>query len=170
MSVRYAAVHAGVSSDKMTMLSARPTTKLVLASIIVFGLFYCGCSKRDPTVWKTEVLSPDSQWVASASTEQNGGFGNAYIGTGVSLQKRGASGPPTTVLFLSCSGPMPRPYVLDNVANAGGSIHLSITWVSPSHLHVSYDSNPTVIFQQLRVGSIDITLEDRSQIPDGKQR
>src|SRR5580692_2846782 len=84
---------------------------------------WSGCrrpSLDDLTVWKTQVRSPDGLWVASASTIQNGGFGSANIETVVSLQQANVSGPPVDVLEFNCEGPVPHPYALDNVANAGG--------------------------------------------------
>ena len=57
---------------------------------------------------------------------------------------------------------MHRLYTLDNVANAGGSIHLSMTWDDASHLRVTYDSHPNVVFRVATIGEVTVTAEDES--------
>jgi hypothetical protein len=49
---------------------------------------------------------------------------------------------------------------LDNVANAGGSVNLTVNWITPTHLHVAYRGPADVTFQAIRFGKIVITLED----------
>ena len=113
--------------DVMQMCSAKPFKVRAFAWVTAAGLALCGCSGRDNlTVWKAEFPSPDQQWIAAADTIQNGGFGSASITTSVYLRRNGDPRPPVAVLELSCQGPMPHPYVLDNGADAGGSIHLSL--------------------------------------------
>jgi hypothetical protein len=118
-------------------------------------------SKRDLTVWAAQVPSPDLQWIASANTIQNGGFGSGGISTSVYLARTGSRDSPIEVLAFSCDGPMPRPYVLDNVANKGGSIGLTMKWITPSHLHVVYEDHPQLDFQAVKLAGIDITIENR---------
>jgi hypothetical protein len=152
----------------MLLLSATPRA-LLGAWALVTGLAVAvsGCVSRDDlTVWKAAVPSPDQEWIASADTVQNGGFGSASITTSVYLQKARDPGPPVTVLALSCQGPMPRPYVLDNVANAGGSIHLSMRWLDGSHLRVTYDSHPSVILHVAQVHDISVSVADLSGAPN----
>jgi len=122
----------------------------------------CG-NKRDLTVWEEQVPSPDLRWTASADTVQNGGFGSGGISTSVYLARAGSRGSPIEVLTFSCDGPMPRPYVLDNVANKGGSIGLTMKWITPSHLHVVYEDHPQLAFQAVKLAGIDITIENRSE-------
>jgi hypothetical protein len=110
----------------------------------------------------TEVRSPDGLWIASARTIQDGGFGSAHIDTIVYLKESNASRPPTEVLAFSCLGPAPRPYVLDN-ANAGGTIDLTMKWVTPSHLDVTYDRHPDLYFQVAKYGGINISVQDLSK-------
>ena len=54
---------------------------------------------------------------------------------------------------------MPRPYTLDNVANAGGSIDLHIEWTTSNHLHVTYRNHPKIYFQAIKFNNIVITLD-----------
>jgi hypothetical protein len=141
-------------------------TFLTLISLIVSGIcasvFGCRPSFDDLTVWKAEVRSPDGAWIADAYTIQNGGFGSAHIDTIVYLKQNGGSQPPTDVLAFSYDGPVPRPYVLDNVANAGGTIDLTMKWVTPSHLHVTFDGHPDLYYQVVRAGGINISIQDLS--------
>jgi hypothetical protein len=111
-----------------------------------------------------EVRSPDGLWIASARTIQNGGFGSAHIDTIVYLKQSNVSQPPTEVLGFSCLGPAPRPYVLDN-ANAGGTIDLTMKWITPSHLDVTYDRHPNLSFQVVKYGGINISVRDLSSEP-----
>jgi len=141
-------------------------TYLTLISLIGFGIcasvFGCRPSLDDLTVWKAEVRSPDGTWIASARTIQNGGFGSAHIDTLVYLTQNNSSQDPTEILAFSCNGPVPRPYVLDNVANAGGTIDLTMKWVTPSHLHITFDGSPDLGYQVARYGGISISVQDLS--------
>jgi hypothetical protein len=65
-------------------------------------------------------------------------------------------------LAFSCEGPVPRPYVLDNVANVGGTINLRMKWLTPSHLEVTYSGHPDLYFQAVKVWGIDISVRDVS--------
>jgi hypothetical protein len=69
------------------------------------------------------------------------------------------------VLAFSCAGPVPRPYVLDNLANAGGTIDLTMKWVTPSRLDVTYDRRPDLYFQVVKYGGINISVQDLSSTP-----
>ena len=140
-------------------------TSFKAVSIIIFGvcLLEVGCSP--PTVWETELRSQDGRRVAIARTVQNGGYGNAWIATTVSLKYANSSEPPTEILGFSCDGPVPRPYTLDNVANAGGTINLTMKWVTPSHLQVTYDGHADLYFQAVRYVGINISVQDLSSEP-----
>jgi hypothetical protein len=148
-------------------MNTQPSSRGAFVTLLCLGIVFmsvtsCG-NKRDLTVWATQVPSPDLQWIASADTVQNGGFGSGGISTSVYLARAGNRETPIEVLTFSCDGPMPRPYVLDNVANKGGSIGLSMKWITPSHLHVIYEDHPQLAFQAVKLAGIDITIENRSE-------
>jgi hypothetical protein len=65
------------------------------------------------------------------------------------------------VLAFDCPGPALRPYVLDN-ANAGGTIDLTMKWLTPSHLQVTYDGRADLYFQAVRYDGIDVSVQDLS--------
>jgi hypothetical protein len=145
----------------MQKVSAKPR---VLFLLILGAAIWSGCvSKKGLTVWTLEVPSPDGKWVAIADTVQNGGFGSAYIATSVYLRRTRSSREATTMLELSCQGQIPHPYALDNSANAGGSVHLAVQWLDSSHLHVTYDSHPEVLFHALTLGEVHISVDDHSE-------
>lgn len=135
---------------------------MILACI---GAFLLCTSCSIPVVWKAELPSPDGQWIASAQTFQNGGFGSAYIYTAVYVKQARVREDATQVLGFSCDGPIPHPYTLDNKANVGGSIDLTMKWLSASHLDVTYNGHAQITFQAVRFANIQITLEDLSPVP-----
>ena len=60
--------------------------KTISLSIMGACVLVAGCHDV-PTIWKeAEARSPDGYWLASAETEQNGGFGTAGIDTSVYLK------------------------------------------------------------------------------------
>jgi hypothetical protein len=134
---------------------------VVLGICILIG----GCKRDVPTIWREELQSPNGKWLAIAHTEQDGGFGSAYIGTSVDLESTDGTtnrGKPVNVLSFDCPGPAPHAYVLDS-ANAGGTIDLRMKWLDPSHLEVTYDGKATVDFQVVQVSGVSIALRDLSQ-------
>jgi hypothetical protein len=138
--------------------------KTILLGFFAATILASGC-KNAPTIWKAEVRSPDGLWIASVRTVQNGGFGSARIDTVVYLRQANGSQPPVEVLALDCPGPAPRPYVLSD-ANAGGTIDLTMKWLSPSHLHIAYDKHPDLYFQAIKLDGISISVQDLSSEPN----
>jgi hypothetical protein len=137
--------------------------KAISLLMIVVFVFVSGCNDNaHPTIWSTEVRSPDGQWLATARTDQYGGPGNAGIYTIVSLKRTSVSLPPYDVLSFSCNGPAPSPYHLDK-ANAGGTIDLIMRWENSSHLIVTYDGHATVDTQAIRFAGVDVSLQDLSR-------
>jgi hypothetical protein len=112
-------------------------------------------------VWKAQTQSPDGLWLAKADTVQNGGFGSAEIHTTVFLERGDTKSEPQEVLVVECDGPMPQPYVLDNDANKGGCIGLTMTWPTTKHLDLTYETRQgtDVVFQAVRVRDVVITVE-----------
>jgi hypothetical protein len=114
-------------------------------------------------VWEAKAPSPDGSWIASVRTVQGSGPGNAYLETIVYLQQNPSSASPTEVLGFDCeNSQVARPFVLDNSANAGGSIHLTMKWVARSHLEVAYDNHPDLHFQVVKALGVEISVRDLS--------
>ena len=150
-----------------SMSAVSTTTRLGLFWIpLVICLLAFGCRTRDvPTIWKQEIRSPDGAWLAVAHTEQDGGFGSSLIVTSVDLvrvDKTINAGKPTNILEFDCSGPAKHAYVMDE-ANAGGTIGLTVRWLTPSHLEASYNGNANLLFQVAKMNDVHISVRDLSQ-------
>jgi len=128
--------------------------------VLVLCMVVSGCvNKNDLLVWKETIPSPDGAYTAIAETIQNGGFGSADIGTIVELEQTNIPKTNSKVIAFDCQGPVLRPYMLDNVANKGGTIDLSVKWISPKELLVTYSGNPIIDFQAIKYQIITIELE-----------
>jgi hypothetical protein len=114
---------------------------------VVTVLACCDCA----TIWSTQARSPDGQFVASAETVQNGGPGTAYIATTVTVrQSFKTEGPDVLVL----SNLLPD---------------LRLTWLTPTHLKISYTKPATVEFQAIRCfGTIEVSVEGPVENSDSR--
>ncbi len=126
---------------------------LVLAPVLLTA---CKPTLDDLTVWKIHLTSPDGQWIASARTIQNGGFGSGDIDTVVYLHRKDDARSPQEIIEFD-GGAVAHSYVLDNIANRGGGIGLTMRWATPTHLVVTYQSNPTIDFQVVKLQDVEIT-------------
>jgi hypothetical protein len=165
--------------DNLINMNSRPVRCSESIQLMILGVcvLWSGCRPGldDPTMWKAEVRSPDGSWIASARTVEGGGFGTGYLDTLVNLQQTDSSGTPfgtpVEVLGFSCNNnPVPHPYTLDNVANAGGTIDLTMKWVTRSHLEVTYDRHPDLYFQVVKALGVDISLRDLSSAPNASEK
>jgi hypothetical protein len=129
-----------------------------LLALVAVSLLGSGCNA--PTVWDYELGSPDGQYVAIARTVQSGGFGDNWIITSVSLQQTNIPSTNTEILSFFCDGPVPHPFVLDNAANAGGTINLQLKWITPSYLSVAYHGDASLDFQAVKYQGIHISLQE----------
>lgn len=143
-------------AEPSTVVQARRFWKLFSWALVPVLLTACKPTLDDLTVWKTQLTSPDGQWIASARTIQNGGFGSGDIATVVYLhQKDDARSQQEIIVFDG--GAVAHSYVLDNIANRGGGIGLTMRWATPTHLIVTYHSNPTIDFQVVKLQDVEIT-------------
>ena len=149
---------------------ARSRRNWMLFPWVVTALPLAACTHYNPTVWKMRLPSPDGQWIATAETDQYGGFGTAYIATFVTLQRKGAPDHAEVIDSVACNAPVPHTYELGNVANQGGTIDLQMRWVAPTHLMITYRSNPSIVLQVVKFSGIDITTRHLSGKIDLQQR
>ena len=152
-------------SDPQTTAVATGLVARAVVTTLAVSIVSTGCVRReDLMVWKAEARSADGLWLATADTVQNGGFGSADIYTTVHLARVGSKQSPVDVVGIDSQGPMPHPYVLDDVSNKGGSIDLTMTWASPTHLQVAYVAKPGTIveLQMVKYAGVDISLQDLS--------
>ena len=131
--------------------------------VVMAGVSAAGCVKKaDLVVWREKVVSPNGSWIASAETVQNGGFGSGYIETSVYLKRKNDRQSPYFILGFSSVGPVPHPYVLDNAANAGGTINLKMSWLGPLHLLVTYSGNPHINLETVKLQDVTISIKHLS--------
>ena len=129
-------------------LTACSATWLIVVGITIS---LSGCRDDGTIIWSKEVGSPDGQWLASAATKQWSGPGNAYVATSVYLKGKDSSQPPIEVLGFS-----------NDSAYPAGATSITMEWVTPKHLDVTYGSHATLDFQALKCAGIDISVRDTS--------
>ena len=111
----------------------------------VFGLL-TACT--DPITWSAECQSPDGIWTATARTVEHGGFGTGGVETIVDIKHLVDSTSPVRVLAF---------------AEEGRAIGLTMRWDSPSHLLVTYDADPKLLYYQVvKASGVDISVENLS--------
>jgi hypothetical protein len=117
-----------------------------LRTVVV--MFLCGapfaCHDSE-TVWSAECRSPDGIWVAVARSVQYGGFGTDSTETVVVL-KRTSGNLSERILGFS---------------NDGKSMGLTMKWLTPSHLDVTFKDDPkTLYYQVVKTSGIEISARD----------
>jgi hypothetical protein len=133
-----------------------------LLAVTLATAILSGC-RHYPTVWRTELRSPDGKWLAIARTDQYGGFGTAYVDTVVTLTRLDGTinrGRPFDILVYPGGGPIRKSYVLSD-ENAGGGVNLQMKWLTPTNLEIDYSGNINPDLQVVRFGGVDITLDRR---------
>ncbi len=122
--------------------------KLIIFFILAVCTFVSGC-KDSAIIWSAESQSPDKHFVASARTEQYGGLGTAAVFTAVYLKKSGqqeAKG----ILLLSNESAYPL-----------GITAVNMTWITPSHLSITYKGHATINFQAIKCAGVEISVEKK---------
>jgi hypothetical protein len=130
--------------------AVRKAISLIIVGVCALGS--SGCRRVGvQTIWSAEARSPDGRWLASARTEQHGGFGTAGVETDVYLKWINGSHRPEVVLVF-----------FHDPTSQSRTINLSMKWVTPSHLDVTYNGHARIDFQVVKYGNIDISLRDLS--------
>jgi hypothetical protein len=122
-------------------------------SVFAIGavLFIFGCRKGADIIWKAEARSPNGQWLATAETDQQSGFGTDGATTVVYLRPVNGSRPPVQILSFS-----------QNEHAQTSLIDLNLKWVDETHLDVSYKEQPNLDFQAVKYAGIDISVRNLS--------
>jgi hypothetical protein len=110
-------------------------------------------------VWKKEFRSPDGAWIATARTEQQGGFGSAWVETMVSIRKADGTvnrGKPFDIFSFPGGGRIPKTYVL---SDENLDPDLQVRWVSPTLLHISHLSAVDPDLKVVRFANVDISFQ-----------
>jgi hypothetical protein len=133
-------------SGRIVINSVRKAIRLIVVCTIPL-LSSCGSAVR--TVWSVEVPSPDHQWIAGARTDQTSGPGNADLSTGVYLKRAHSSDPWGTILLFQ------NEPVLSKQA-----ISLTVVWLTPSHLQVTFNRVPEFYAQTIKYAGIEISVRE----------
>jgi hypothetical protein len=116
-----------------------------------------GC-RYDPAVWRYELTSPDGAWVATARTDQWGGFGTAWVETTVSLRRVNGTlnrGKPFDIFSYPNGGRIPKTYVLSN-ENADENLYMA--WLAPTHLQIDRLGDIDPYLEVIRFSTVDVSF------------
>lgn len=114
----------------------------------------CSC-KDQKTIWTAEARSPDGYRLATASTIQHGGPGNAGLYTYVNLKRTNDSRSPDEILGFDENNA--------TMAQAA-TLNLTMTWTTPSHLNVTYNGRVAELyFQVAKIDGVEISVRDVSK-------
>ena len=130
--------------------------RLVVAFIFLASVSGC---RHDPTVWRKEFRSPDGAWIATARTEQQGGFGSAWVETIVSIRKADGTvnrGKSFDVFSFPGGGRIPKTYVL---SDENLDPDLRVRWVSPTQLQISHLSAVDPGLKVVRFADVDVSFQ-----------
>ena len=122
------------------------TARLMSYAICLIAL--TACKSATETSWTAQSKSPDGAFIAVSHTENTDGPGINAQYTEVEMRQTFDGAKPVTILTLDEGG--------EPVKN------LTMNWVSPSHLHVSYGGNPTVLFEAVKAFGLDVSVQ---QVP-----
>jgi hypothetical protein len=118
--------------------------------IAAAALALAGCGRSGETIWQIAAPSPDGTWIATGRADRHSGPGNAAIVTGVYLQRIHGSGGAEPVLSFFNDLPPDK-----------GGISLTIDWLTPSHLQITFNRHPDLYFQVVKYAGIDVSVRDR---------
>jgi hypothetical protein len=140
------------AANMTTEVQTRSHIRTAISLIVVWVcILMVGCQQDVQTIWSAEARSPDGHWLAIAHTIQHFGPGSAGIVTSVSLKRTNDSNSPMEILGFFHDGEDPS-----------HTINLTMKWVSPTHLDVTYNGNPNLYFEVVKLGGIDISVRNLS--------
>lgn len=100
--------------------------------------------------WSAESRSPDGRMIATAEAFMNGGFA--------------APGPPATFVYLRrTSGSAKRVLVFafsEGAASVPAAMEVRMTWLTPTHLELTYKGQHTVDFEAVEYAGVTISVEE----------
>jgi hypothetical protein len=113
-----------------------------------FCLLITSCKNTERT-WSAQTKSPDGRYVVTAETLRPGGWG-----TGAPAQ--------TTVDLNYTSGHQSSSEILTFVdgSDEPDGMNVTIKWLSPTQLELSYKGHPTIEFQAVKCRGIDVSTRE----------
>src|SRR6266478_5616802 len=110
--------------------------KSLLTVILGIVALASGCGRGGETIWSVAAPSPDGIWIATGRADRHSGPGNAAIVAGVYLQRIHDSGGAEPVLSF-----------FNDLPPEKGGISLTIDWLKPSNLKVTFSRHPDLYLQ-----------------------
>lgn len=151
-------VTSGCKSIVGSDLRFRRAIRMLITVVTVLACFFLGSCVRDETIWSATSPSPDGRWLAVAHTVQHSGPGNNGGETIVEIEA-------TRRRFLFKTSEMVLGF-----SNDGGSMGLKMSWISPTHLDVTFRDDPQVLYYQVvRTSGIEITVRDLASPPSSSR-
>jgi hypothetical protein len=114
--------------------------------VVILLCAVASCEENPVTIASSQARSPDGGWTAISRTDQSSGPGNADLIVVVSLKRTDGTADPIEILGL------------DEPHNKPANIDLTLTWLTPSHLEISYREPAPVVFHKAKYMGIDISL------------
>jgi hypothetical protein len=119
-----------------------------LLCTLLMVLVICLVACNDPVIWSKECSSSNGTWIASARTVEHSGFGTGGAETIVEIKKPSDSRYSERVLAF---------------ADDGRAIKLKMQWEGSSHLAITYDADPQLLYYQvLKTSGVSISVQDFS--------
>ena len=105
-----------------------------------------GCKGATP-VWSADSRSPDGKMIATAEAFDNGGFVSP--------------GPNATFVYLNwTTGSQARKEILafSGWPSETDGMKATMSWLSPTHLELTYKGKQTIDFQAVKYAGVDISV------------
>lgn len=126
----------------------------VAGFFLIFAFCFLGGCKNSERTWSAQVKSPDGKFIATGETLEPGGWGTgAPPETYVDLNWTSGSQKPT-VVFSFNDGP-----------NEPGGMNVGMHWLTPTHLELTYRGKPTIDFQAIKWGKVEISARPELNSP-----
>jgi hypothetical protein len=142
-------VKSGCKSIVVSGLRFHLAVRMLVTVVTILACILLGSCVRDETIWSAMSPSPDGRWLAVAHTVQHSGPGNNGGETIVEIKE-------TRRRFIFKTSEMVLGF-----SNDGSSMGLKMSWISPTHLDVTFRDDPQVLYYQVvRTSGIEITVRD----------
>jgi hypothetical protein len=139
-------------ADSGIFMKAHKSSRFaIFKALVIIGASVSVSGCDGPKVsWSAETRSPDGKMVAHARTIEPSGIGTGDFGTFVDLNWTAGSQPSTVVLAFADGSDEPS------------NKNVGITWLTPTHLELTYTGHRTLDFQAVKCHGVDISVRNLS--------